>query len=121
MDRGADVEARISSGATPLLIALRMRHLGAAGVLLKAGADFGACDKDGWNALLTAASAGTESMVRELLDRGADVEVTNVAGETALSVAANASVTRALEQADCLQRWHRRANLALWRRACGWR
>ncbi|KAA0158565.1 hypothetical protein FNF27_08358 [Cafeteria roenbergensis] len=121
LDRGADVEARTLSGATPLLIALKRRRFGAAGVLLKAGADIGACDKDGWNALLTAASAGTESMVRELLDRGADIEVTNVAGETALSVAANDSVARVLERADCFQRWHRRAILALWRRACGWR
>ena len=42
-------------------------------------------------------------------------------GETALCVAANASVLKVLEQADCLQRWHRRAILALWRRACGWK
>ncbi|KAA0161632.1 hypothetical protein FNF28_04981 [Cafeteria roenbergensis] len=93
----------------------------ARGVIL-VGTPYAALDApDGLNALLTAASAGTESMVRELLDRGADVEVTNVAGETALSVAANDSVARVLERADCFQRWHRRASLALWRRACGWR
>ena len=56
-----------------------------------------------------------------LLARAEPPFVCTQAGENALSVAANTSVTRVLEQADCFQRWHRRANLALWRRASGWR
>ncbi|KAA0166638.1 hypothetical protein FNF27_07469 [Cafeteria roenbergensis] len=103
------------------MVAAQDGHESTVGLLLDRGADVEAREEDGWTAVMVAASNGHESTVELLLDRGADVTATNADGETALCVAANASVLKVLEQADCLQRWHRRAILALWRRACGWK
>ncbi|KAA0168611.1 hypothetical protein FNF27_07123 [Cafeteria roenbergensis] len=100
------------------MVAAQNGHESTVGLLLDRGADVEARNKSGWTAVMVAARNGHESTVGLLLDRGADVKATNSAGNSALRVAANASIVRVLGQADCFQRWIRRATLAMWRQAC---
>jgi ankyrin repeat protein len=58
-------------------------------MLLDAGADVNACDRDGYTALMMAAQYGHgyPAIVQMLLDAGADVNAKNQSGETALMLA----------------------------------
>ena len=82
--RGADVNARDTSGRPALYWASRGGHLAVARELLDRGADVEARHKHGKTALMAAAASGHTAVVLELAARGADVNARNDAGETPL-------------------------------------
>jgi quinoprotein dehydrogenase-associated probable ABC transporter substrate-binding protein len=103
LDRGADRESTALDGYTPLSIALEEQDYDSAMALIKAGAEINKpISKYKLTPLMIVASeqpAGSRTMrllqtlgpvevARELLSRGVDVNATNVAGVTALMIAA---------------------------------
>jgi ankyrin repeat protein len=102
--KGADVNARNKQGQTALMIAAAGRKGEAVKALLAKGADINAKDDDGSTALILslgelpnlppdAPDAMVEGLdkevttiVQDLLDKGADVNVKNKKGETALTM-----------------------------------
>ncbi|MEO8596196.1 MAG: ankyrin repeat domain-containing protein [Candidatus Solibacter sp.] len=72
--KGAHVDARDKSGATPLHQAALKGNLAFATLLLQHGADVNARDADGATPLHNAAVAGQRDMAALLLDKGADRE-----------------------------------------------
>lgn len=85
--RGADVEARISSGATPLMLAARNGHSKAVIFLLANGSQADVANKTGVTALIFAAIFGDEEAVQALLNAGANPSARTVGGSTALDYA----------------------------------
>ena len=79
--RGADVDARCSRGATPLLEA---SSAGAVTTLCSGGADVDAPDASGMRPLIAAAIAGRLEVVQALLAAGADPEAATELGRVAL-------------------------------------
>lgn len=77
IDRGADVNAKAARGGTALLVACsRESHeapYSKAKLLLEKGADVNAADEDGNSPLTRACSRGDPSLVKLLLDNGADI------------------------------------------------
>lgn len=108
LPKGASSAGGISSeGATPLLLAARRADLPYLKLLVELGADPLRPNKDGCTPLMTAAGLGTlapteeagteeESLeaVQFLLSKGADVNVTDRNGETAMHGAAYKSLPR---------------------------
>ncbi|MGA2435002.1 MAG: ankyrin repeat domain-containing protein [Bryobacteraceae bacterium] len=117
LDKGADVNAKTGDGGTALMVSAVMGHADVMRMLIDRGADVNARDNDGQTALLLAienastaeairrlvaigvtigANPGalgnkpqpTASIVRTLLDNGADVNVGTNEGGTALMYAA---------------------------------
>lgn len=98
IDKGADVNAFDGEGQTALMVLaegthsrrIEMDEVTAAAVdfLLDKGAEIEAKNKrQGWTPLMLAASYAKHDMVRLLLDRGANVNATGKAKETALALA----------------------------------
>ena len=100
--RGALVDLPQTTGVTPLLAAsglgasptdtrgkfrTELDALGAATVLLDAGADVNGRDVNGRTALHAAAQQGYTDLVRLLAERGADVQAADVDGATPLDAA----------------------------------
>jgi ankyrin repeat protein/Tol biopolymer transport system component len=83
----ASVNGRSMEGDTPLMYAAVYSISAVAQMLLDAGADPNARDKQGGTALMRAIR--DRDMVRLLLDRGADIHARSIHGVTALMVAAN--------------------------------
>lgn len=82
--KGADVNARDSDGQTALMYASKRSFNGTAALLLEKGADVDTQSKKrGINALMLAAVAGNEDLVRMLLDHGADTNLKDIFGRTA--------------------------------------
>ena len=87
--KGADVNARDRSGATPLHAAALKGNLAMAELLLAHGAAVDARDGDGLTPLHNAALSGHAEVAALLLDRGADREARDRdAGATPLFQAA---------------------------------
>jgi ankyrin repeat protein len=92
LDSGEDINAQANNGATALVTALRNLLTDAASILLKRGADPNLKSLDGYSALLTASSMFGEQAVakdyfeilRELIEKGAEVNAQNIYGQTAL-------------------------------------
>jgi ankyrin len=90
--RGAKVDALNRGGGTPLHLALFRKRLGVAELLLSHKANPLACDGGGYTALHYAAWTGDATVVRHLIDRGADVHArTKEDGYTPLHWAATAA------------------------------
>ena len=56
-------------------------------IIIAAGADINAVDKDGWTALTWASWSGLNAVAAKLIDLGADLKVVDKKGNTALMVA----------------------------------
>jgi|GEM_PF-1887885 len=94
--KGADLEARDESGATPLIRAAARGEDDVARLLLERGADIEAVDNAGQTALIAAACncpiidmPDTEDALRALLASGARIEARDKRGYTALLAAAD--------------------------------
>lgn len=103
LERGRDVEARSSTGMTPLLLAVRKGDVGIVRQLLTAGADPDATTKLGNTAAMYAAKDGLVEVLSVLIEAGADLGATNVQHDTCLLWATQAqqsgSVAYLLDQA----------------------
>lgn len=88
----ADVQARDAAGRTPLLDAASGAHLAAMETLAAASADVSVVDVDGRGALLLACLAESPSpaLVRRLIELGADPDLRDGDGRTAIEHAAQA-------------------------------
>ena len=84
---GADIEARISSGATPLMLAARNGHADVVALLLENGARKDTANAKGVTALIFASIYGHPGAAETLLDAGADPSVKTAIGRTALDYA----------------------------------
>ena len=71
-------------GKTVLMRGARAGHVETVKVLLSAGANLEATDKDGWTALMWAAEEGHVEVVKVLLSAGANLEATDKDGWTVL-------------------------------------
>jgi ankyrin repeat protein len=102
VDQGADINARDSDGQTALMYASRRSFPATVGLLLKLGAEVNVqSNKRGLTALIIAAAAGDEAVVRLLLDSGADKSLAEIDGDTALDRArqnGNAGVIPLLQE-----------------------
>ncbi|MDA8156796.1 MAG: ankyrin repeat domain-containing protein, partial [Actinomycetota bacterium] len=100
LDKGADVNARDSSGNTPLILVackgidhglhvpLGEPPTDITKLLIDRGADVNAKNNAGWTALMDAAGCGFENISRLLINSGADVNIEASDGRTALMLAA---------------------------------
>src|SRR2546430_1635927 len=83
---GDDVNATDKEGFTPLHMASQQGHADVAKALLDAGANVDAKDAWGntplWRAVFAYSSTRDGSLIRLLLERGADPHSTNVAGKS---------------------------------------
>lgn len=104
LDKGADVNVKGKMlGFTPLMTATRHGHEEIVKILLDKGADVNAISgavtfswtsfdgsssesgvRGGWTALIIAAQEGNADIVKVLLQKGADVNIKDVNGDTAL-------------------------------------
>ena len=77
IDKGADVNARVSAEAPldwPLTLAAHRGHASICRLLIDNGADISACDAKGFNALAKAMVQGHDAVIEILTEAGADVE-----------------------------------------------
>ncbi|MEZ0261338.1 MAG: ankyrin repeat domain-containing protein [Alphaproteobacteria bacterium] len=79
---GANPDARLKGGATPLLRAAEGKSCTAAEALVQAGANINAKNDAGSTALHVAASIGDSGMIRLLVTLGADASIKNAAGQS---------------------------------------
>ena len=86
--QGANVNMTDQNGETPLMVAINEQHDDIALLLLEQGADANAQEsRSGMTPLHFAAMAGREALVAPLLERGADLAITDSSGATALDAA----------------------------------
>ena len=83
LDYGADVDGRDADGYTPLMVATG--ELEIAQLLVRHGANVNAVTVTGWSVLMAAVVHGTPSLIRFLLEKGADPELKDEDGMTALA------------------------------------
>jgi ankyrin repeat protein len=83
--KGADINAKDSDGQTALMYAARKSSTPTVEFLLKNGAEVNVqSTKRGITALIIAAAVGDEELVRLLLGHGADKELAEIDGDTAV-------------------------------------
>lgn len=104
LDHKADIDFPSSDGTTPLMAAARKSdHADGyerAALLIGKSAKLDAANDKGETALMLAAGAGNEKLVKLLLEKGADAQKKNGAGETVMAYAnraGNAGGVSALE------------------------
>ena len=82
VEHGADVNARLGSGTTPLLLAAERRRPNVGLMLLRAKADWRVKNADGLSLVATAAASGNSGVLEALLERGAPTSETDKHGKT---------------------------------------
>ncbi|KAJ1657898.1 hypothetical protein IWQ61_002778 [Dispira simplex] len=82
-----DLNTKDEDGTTPLISAACFGHADVADYLLGVGCEVDAQDKFGWTALMWATNNHHNSVVRLLLDHGADAATKSVGGRTARDMA----------------------------------
>lgn len=88
VEKGADVNADLGNGTTPLMSAMFRGNIELVKVLLDKGADVNRKNLNGMTAMMIAMSKDTKSeLVKVLLDKGADVNAKDNSGSTVLSYA----------------------------------
>jgi ankyrin repeat protein len=97
LESGANIEARNSSGQTPLLYSSYAGFRQAVGLLLDKGASFQYQDKNGRTPLHYAAREGQAAVVEVLLNKGADPAVKDSQGLTPFEYAAQRNRLAVLE------------------------
>jgi ankyrin repeat protein len=88
LDAGADPNAALRGGETPLMTAARTGRLGPVQALISRGADVNARERRGQTALMWAAAEGHDEVVAALLKAGADFRTPLASGFTPLFFAA---------------------------------
>jgi ankyrin repeat protein len=111
ISQNAEVTLKDEREATALHHAAQSGHLSIIDILLKAGCDINAVDKNQWTPLMNACYWANEDAAYNLLDAGANSELRNIDGRTALhevcrSPAVNkgkilARIAKRLIQAGC--------------------
>jgi uncharacterized protein len=94
LDHKGDINFPSSNGTTPLMAAARKSDTSdgydRASLLIDRGARLDAVNDKGETALMLAAGAGNEKLVKLLMEKGADAQKKNGAGETVMAYAARA-------------------------------
>lgn len=85
LEQGATLEARNSSGRTPLMLAALQGNVKLLDLLLEKGADIRASDTAGMTPLLWGAFGGNAQVVEHLLAHGADALAKDKSGNTAMN------------------------------------
>ncbi|KAK1485723.1 hypothetical protein CCUS01_03864 [Colletotrichum cuscutae] len=88
LDGGADIEASLEAGMTPLLLASSLGRQDHVNLLLDRGASIKAIAPDGASVLAKAAVNGRTETVKLLLERGANIHSIDDKGRTSLASAA---------------------------------
>jgi ankyrin repeat protein len=99
LDKGADVNAKKTNGATALMAASQLGHTEVLELLLAKGADINAKAQSGATALLIACQNGRTEVVKALVAKGADTNAKASNGATALILASqqgNKEIVQAL-------------------------
>ncbi|KAA0147144.1 hypothetical protein FNF31_07640 [Cafeteria roenbergensis] len=112
---GADINWQGDGHGTALIWVVWNRELSMLKLLLDNGADTEVKDGSGRTALSHAAVSGRPDVAACLLDRGADLEAMDNGRGVKDFVQHEACRSVLDEEAECLQRWHRRRTLVLWR------
>ena len=89
LDRGADVHARSKGGFTPLLFAAQQGDVESGRILMQRADVNQRSDKDRKTALIIATASGNRDIAELLLDKGADPNLADESGFTALRSAAS--------------------------------
>lgn len=89
LTKGANVNTKDETGATPLILAARNGHNAIMRVLIANGANLDAQDTDGHTALMQATKKGNGTSAKILLDSGANPNAQNHSGQTALMLSAD--------------------------------
>jgi ankyrin repeat protein len=88
LDRGASIDRRDLTGRTALMYASSGPYADTVGLLIEKGASVNLTDHgEGWSALMFAGGEGQVEVIRTLLAHGADAELVDEDGETALTFA----------------------------------
>ncbi|PVH69870.1 ankyrin, partial [Cadophora sp. DSE1049] len=86
--RGAVLDSRMSTGATPLAIACRDNRLEEVELLIKAGASLDSSDNFGWGPIHYATSKSNSDVLRMLVLHGANINLQAKTGFSAFHMAA---------------------------------
>lgn len=93
---GADVNIKDVFGETPLNLAVHTNQIDVVEVLRDCGANFDEIDDDGQSLLLKVVGENNEIWVKTLLDCGADINFSDLRGNTSLHFASTPSMLRLL-------------------------
>ncbi len=87
LNNGANIDARDTHGATPLIIAIKNNQDRVAGLLIEKDASIDLQDNAGNTALITAINKCDKAMVKTLLAHGANAKLANIRHRSAIDYA----------------------------------
>lgn len=99
VESGADVNAKDKEGWSVLMEASYEGHLKVIKYLIEnRKVNVNSKDDDGWTALMRASWRGYSEIVKYLVEKGADINIKNYKGETALDLADNEEIKEVLRK-----------------------